>query len=244
MAIALVTGTSTGIGLATAVTLGRAGHTVYAGVRSLDGSKELRAIADTEKLAVTPVQMDVNDDVSVKNAFRQVLTTSSHIDVLVNNAGIGGGGPVDETPMEDFRQVMETNLFGALRCIKMVLPGMIGRREGTIVNVTSVSGRIAGASQGPYVASKFALEGLSETLAQEMKTFNIRVAIVEPGVTATPIFGKAKPPSANPAYPNQRRLRALIQCEEESADVALHCRPADSRHRGGQQLAASLSDGR
>jgi NAD(P)-dependent dehydrogenase (short-subunit alcohol dehydrogenase family) len=210
MAIALVTGTSTGIGLATAITLGRAGHTVYAGMRSLEGAQELRTVADAEKLPVTPVQLDVNDEASVKTALGRVLAASSHIDVLVNNAGIGGNGPVAETPLEGFAQVMQTNFFGALRCIKMVLPGMIDRRGGTIVNVTSVSGRVAGASQGPYVASKFALEGLSETLAQEMKTFNIRVAIVEPGVTATPIFSKAKPPSADPAYPHQRRLQALF----------------------------------
>ena len=159
MAIALVTGTSTGIGLATAITLGRAGHTVYAGMRSLEGAQELRTMADAEKLPVSPVQLDVNDEASVKTALGRVLAASSHIDVLVNNAGIGGNGPVAETPLEGFAQVMQTNFFGALRCIKMVLPGMIDRRAGTIVNVTSVSGRIAGASQGPYVASKFALEG-------------------------------------------------------------------------------------
>ena len=112
-------------------------------------------------------------------------------------------------PLEDFRRTMETNFFGALRCIQAVLPGMRERRSGCIVNVTSVAGRIAGGAQGAYSASKWALEALSESLACEVKAFGIRVAIVEPGVIATSIFGKMGEPRAS-VYPHRRRLDAFF----------------------------------
>jgi AraC-like DNA-binding protein len=123
---------------------------------------------------------------------------------------VSGGQSVEEVPMEVFRQVMETNFFGALRCIKAVLPTMRENHQGCIVNVTSVSGRIALASQAPYAASKWAFEALSECLAQEMKAFNVRVAIVEPGVIATPIFSKTGPARKDSPYPHLRRLEALF----------------------------------
>ena len=113
-------------------------------------------------------------------------------------------------PIEVFRQVMETNFFGALRCAKGVIPGMRERRQGCILNVTSIAGRVAMAPQSAYAASKFALEALSECLAQELKSFGIRVAIIEPGVIATPIFGKAKPLPKDSPYPHSRRLRAMF----------------------------------
>lgn len=210
MTIALVTGTSTGIGLATAITLGRAGHTVFAGMRNLDGAAELRSIAEREKLAVGAIQLDVTDDASVARAIDHVLAVSGRIDVLVNNAGIGGRGPVKDAAIDDYRRIMETNLYGVLRCIQAVLPGMCARRAGTVINVSSLSGRIALSPQAPYAASKWALEGVSECLAHEMRAFNVRVAIIEPGVTATPIFGKGTPP-LNPDDPQTRRLTALFK---------------------------------
>jgi len=210
MAIALVTGTSSGIGLATAVTLARSGHTVIATMRNLDGAGELRNIASAEKLPVTVTALNVDDDASVSHAVGNVLAENGRIDVLVNNAGVGGGGSVEEVPMAVFRQTMETNFFGALRCIKAVIPGMRERRHGCIVNVTSIAGRIAMAPQAPYAASKWAFEALSECLAQEMKAFNVRVAIIEPGVIATPIFSKARPLPKDSPYPHARRLVALF----------------------------------
>ena len=210
MAIALVTGTSSGIGLATAVTLARAGHTVFAAQRNPDGAAELRALVAAEALAVTVIPLDVDDDASVARAVRTVLAEKGRIDVLVNNAGVGGGGSVEELPMATFRQAMETNYFGALRCIQAVVPGMRERRSGLIVNVSSVAGRVALAPAAPYAASKWALEALSECLAQEMKAFHVRVAIVEPGVIATAIFGKAKPLPQDSPYPQLRRQRAMF----------------------------------
>ena len=115
---------------------------------------------------------------------------------------------MEEVPLESFREVMETNFFGALRCIKAVVPGMRERRHGCIVNITSVAGRVALAPQAAYAASKWAFEALSECLAQEMKAFNVRVAIIEPGVIATPIFGKGRPVPKDSPYPHARRLTA------------------------------------
>lgn len=207
MSIALVTGTSTGIGQATAVTLARAGHTVYAGMRNPErGGAGILEIAQAEKLPLSVVQIDVDSDSSVRDAFAR----AGRVDVLVNNAGIGGHGSVEEMPLAEFRQVMETNFFGALRCIQAVLPGMRERKSGCIVNVTSVAGRLAGGSQGAYSASKWALEALSESLACEVKAFGLRVAVVEPGVIATAIFGKTDL-QAKSVYPHARRLDAFFR---------------------------------
>jgi NAD(P)-dependent dehydrogenase (short-subunit alcohol dehydrogenase family) len=210
MSIALVTGTSTGIGLATAVTLARGGHTVIATMRNLASAGKLQKIVTVEKLPVTLAALNVDDDASVDSALGNVLAEHGRLDVLVNNAGVGGVGSVEEDSTARFREVMETNFFGALRCIKAVVPGMRERRQGCIVNVTSLSGRLALAPAAAYCASKFALEALSECLAQEMKAFNVRVAIIEPGVIATPIFSKAKPIPKGSPYPQARRQRALF----------------------------------
>uniref|UniRef100_Q02B17 Short-chain dehydrogenase/reductase SDR n=1 Tax=Solibacter usitatus (strain Ellin6076) TaxID=234267 RepID=Q02B17_SOLUE len=220
MAIALVTGTSTGIGQATAVTLARGGHTVYATMRNpARGAGEIQEIAEKENLPVTVIPLDVDDDASVKAGVAQVLAQSGRVDVLVNNAGIGMHGSVEELPVADFKRAMETNFFGALRCIQAVLPGMRERRHGVIVNVSSVAGRFSSAPQAPYAASKWALEAMSESLAQEVKPFGIRVAIVEPGIIATPIFDKmhASGEDEKSLYPHTRRLTALFAAAVKNA---------------------------
>jgi NAD(P)-dependent dehydrogenase (short-subunit alcohol dehydrogenase family) len=217
MAIAVVTGSSTGIGQATAVSLARAGHTIYATMRSPNnGGGDLREIAKKESLPIHITEMDVDSDDSVRSGFARILDHAKRIDVLVNNAGIGNMGPVEETPLSVFRAVMETNFFGALRCTQAVLPEMRKRKSGCIVNVTSVAGRISGAPQAPYSASKWALEALSESLAQEVKAFGIRVAVVEPGVIATPIFGKVAESDTATNYPHRRRLMALFHAALEN----------------------------
>src|ERR1700716_2780337 len=210
MVIALITGTSSGIGLATAVSLARRGHKVIATMRNLQGATELQKIISTEQLPITVADLDVNDDTSVERSIGRALAENGRIDVLVNNAGLGLGGSVEELSLDVFREVMETNYFGPLRCIKAVLPSMRERRHGCIVNVSSISGRIALPPQAAYAASKWAFEALSECLAQEMRAFNVRVAIVEPGVIATPIFGKARPLPTDSPYPHARRQRALF----------------------------------
>jgi NAD(P)-dependent dehydrogenase (short-subunit alcohol dehydrogenase family) len=210
MALALVTGTSTGIRFATAVAFARAGHDVYATMRHPDRASELASTAARDKLSIKILPMDVDDDASVVKATAQVLACGGRIDVLVNNAGIDLKGPIEELPLAEFRRVMETNYFGALRCIQAVVPGMRARRSGHIINVTSIAGRVSVSSQAPYAASKWALEAASEALAQEVKSFGIHVSIVEPGVIATPIFDKRREVPANTRYPQERRLNAFF----------------------------------
>jgi NAD(P)-dependent dehydrogenase (short-subunit alcohol dehydrogenase family) len=191
MRIALITGTSTGIGHATALYLARRGYHVFASMRNLaNGATTLTDVADAERLPLEVIQLDVDDPLSADRGVQDVQQKAGRIDVLINNAGIGGGGAIEETPEELVRAVFETNFFGAMRLIRAVLPGMRQRQSGAIVNVTSVAGRLATSPQYPYAASKFALEAASEILAQEVRRFNIRVAIIEPGVILTPMLTK------------------------------------------------------
>ncbi|MCU0814710.1 MAG: SDR family NAD(P)-dependent oxidoreductase [Burkholderiaceae bacterium] len=130
--------------------------------------------------------------------------------MLVNNAGVERTGSVEEMPVSAFREVMETNYFGAIRCIQAVLPAMRARRSGCIVNVTSISGRLASSPMGAYAASKFALEAVSECLAQEVKPYGIRVCVVEPGIIDTDMARDISVAGDVSAYPNQRRMAALF----------------------------------
>jgi NAD(P)-dependent dehydrogenase (short-subunit alcohol dehydrogenase family) len=211
MNIAVVTGTSSGIGLATAITLARGGHTVFAGMRNLDKGGELREAIAKEKLPITILKLDVDSDNSVHEAFSRIFKEKGHIDALVNNAGIPGRGYIEDAPIAFFRQVMETNFFGSLRCIQAVVPSMREKRSGCIINITSVAGQFGLPPQGPYAASKWAFEGLSECLAQELSPFNVRVAIVEPGVIATPFTTTPRPaPPPGPYSMHGRRIGAYF----------------------------------
>ncbi len=196
MAKVLITGTSSGIGFATAVALGRAGHTVFATMRSLDRGAALRDIVDKERLPISIVQMDVNSQESVDAATSAVRAEAGCIDVLVNNAGVVRAGSIDSLTFDDFKATMETNYFGALRTIRAWLPHMRAQRSGCIVNVSSVAGRIACSPLGPYSASKFALEAISEALAQEVKPLNILDPVFE--VLAIVDVGTGRVPSYDP----------------------------------------------
>lgn len=154
---------------------------------------------------------DVGVPADVERLVAEASAWMGGVDVLVNNAGIGGGGAVEEVKLADVRQTMETNFFGPLRCIQAALPGMRQQQAGCIVNISSIAGRIAAAPQAPYAASKWALEALGEVLAQEVKPFNIRVALIEPGIIATPIFKKGKPPREDTLYPHARRFGAMAR---------------------------------
>lgn len=210
MASVLVTGTSSGIGLATALAFGRAGHKVSATMRNPSRAPELAQIVAKEKVPITISAMDVDSDASVKDAIDRIMKEGGPIDVLVNNAGIERTGSVEELALAEFRAVMETNYFGAIRCIQAVLPTMRKRRSGCIINVASVAGRIANSPMAPYTASKFALEALSESLAQEAKPFNVRVAIVEPGIIDTPMARRIERAQTPSLYPQQRRFAAMF----------------------------------
>lgn len=210
MSTVLVTGASRGIGLATALAFARAGHTVAGTMRNPAAAPELARAAAAERLAVSVFTMDVDDDASVQQAVRRIESELGPVEVLVNNAGIEGTGSVEEMALPVFRDVMETNYFGAIRCIQAVLPGMRARRSGCIANVTSISGRLASSPMGAYAASKFALEAVSECLAQEVKPFGIHVCVVEPGIIDTDMARHISVAGDASVYPNQRRMAALF----------------------------------
>ena len=210
MSVVVITGSSSGIGMATAQVLARRGHRVFATMRRPEKSALAQALA-AETLPIRLLAMDVDRDASVRAAFREVARESGHIDVLVNNAGVEVPGSVEETSLNAFRGTMETNFFGAIRCIQAVLPGMRERRSGCIMNVSSVAGRMAVGGEASYCASKWALEAASEALAQEVKPFGIRVAVIEPGVIRTPIFDKGPQLRQDTPYPQERRMSALFQ---------------------------------
>ncbi len=207
----LITGAGKGIGLATALAFARAGHTVAAGIRNPGGATELVEIAKREDLGISIETMDVDNDRSVVDAIECFVRTHGAIDVLVNNAGIERVGATEEVSMADFKAVMETNYFGAVRCIKGVLASMRERRSGCIVNVTSISGRLSGTPMGPYAASKFALEALSECLAQEVEPYGVRVAVVEPGIIDTSMAARISTDVPEAGYPSRNRMAALFR---------------------------------
>jgi NAD(P)-dependent dehydrogenase (short-subunit alcohol dehydrogenase family) len=208
--VAVVTGANSGIGRAIAINFAAQGFTVVGTVRDRGRASKLGTMAANRGVEVELVELDVGDDESVGRGFEEILDRTGRVDVLVNNAGVGGNGVVEETSPSDYLDVMNVNLCGAVRCTQAVLPGMRERRSGAIVNITSVAGRVAALAQSPYVASKWALEGISEGLAQELAAFGIRVVIVEPGVTKSAIFAKSLDvPNATGAYdaPYQRMFQ-------------------------------------
>lgn len=207
MAKILITGTSKGIGYDATLLLARAGHQVIATMRN-PGASDLEKVAQEAKLPISVLPLDVDDDTSVTKIFDQV---GSSIEVLINNAGIYSINAVEDESLEQFRRVMETNYFGAVRCVKAVLPVMRERGSGCIINVSSIAGRIAFGGTSGYNASKFALEGFSESLAQEVSGFGIRVALVEPGIIDTPMATTQLPQfDKNTIYPHGRRMHAIF----------------------------------
>jgi NAD(P)-dependent dehydrogenase (short-subunit alcohol dehydrogenase family) len=208
--VAVVTGANSGIGRATAIHFAAKGFSVVGTVRDRGRATKLGAMAADRGVDVELVELDVADDESVRRGFEQIVDHTGGVDVLVNNAGVGGNGVVEETRPSDYLDVMNINLCGAVRCTQAVLPGMRERRSGAIVNISSVAGRVGALAQSPYVASKWALEGISEGMAQELAPFGIRVVIVEPGITKSAIFAKTVDfPNTTGAYeaPYQRMFQ-------------------------------------
>jgi len=211
MKTVLVTGTSKGIGLETSLAFGRAGYKVFATMRNTSMADDFKQIIKNESLDISISEMNVDSDVSVKKCLDAIISKHGKVDVLVNNAGIERHGSVEELSMEDFKSIMETNYFGVLRCTKGLLPIMRKNRNGCIINVASVAGHISNSPLGAYAASKFALEAVSEALAQEVKPFNIRVAIVEPGIINTQMAQNIKKASdVHSMYPQVNRFGGLF----------------------------------
>jgi NAD(P)-dependent dehydrogenase (short-subunit alcohol dehydrogenase family) len=190
--VALITGTSSGFGLATSVELARRGFRVFATMRDLDRSERLdRAVADAG-VEVETLQLDVTSDRSVQEAVSEVLSRAGRVDVLVNNAGFGMGGMLEDLTLDELREQFETNFFGVVRVTKAVLPSMRERRSGRIINMSSISGRVAVPGLSAYCSAKFALEGLSDSLRLELSRYGIRVVVIEPGSFRTDIFERNK----------------------------------------------------
>lgn len=208
--VILVTGASSGIGEAAATLLASRGHRVYGTGRSVDegpgpgGFRRLR--------------MDVDDDASVRRGVDAVLQAEGRIDAVVANAGFGIGGAVEDTTIEEAQALFQTNVFGVLRVLRAVLPGMRQRRDGTLVGVSSLGGRMGLPYQGLYAASKFALEGLLESLRMEVAPLGVRVALVEPGDVATGFTAARRIAAAageGSAYRESfRRVLARIESDE------------------------------
>ncbi len=225
----LITGATRGIGFAVAEALARRGHVVYGAGRSRTAAV---------KTSVRRIVLDITDAAAVREAVSRILREQGRLDVLINNAGIGQCGAVEDTPLETARAVFETNYFALLGMIRAVLPVMRRQGAGVIANVSSASGRIGIPFQAQYAASKFAVEGLTEALYHEMKPWGVRVLLIEPGDVGTEIWaGTEKPSVSDSAY--GEALRCFLAVKEEEMGVR-----ADAPERVAEEIAAAvLSEG-
>ena len=190
--VAVVTGTSSGIGFETALALARDGYHTYATMRDTTKSNKIKELGQKEGLKISVLELDVDDKDSIKTAIKKILDEKQSIDVLVNNAGWGLWGCVEDVSIDEFKAQFETNFFSIIRLIQEVGPTMRKQCSGKIVNISSVAGRIGFPASPAYISSKFALEGLSESLRLEMSPFGVDVIIIEPGVIKTNFLNPVK----------------------------------------------------
>jgi NAD(P)-dependent dehydrogenase (short-subunit alcohol dehydrogenase family) len=211
--VAIVTGSSTGIGYETSLTLARNGFLTYATMRNPNKAENIKSVAPKENLPVHIQQLDVTDDVSVKNAIQTISSeTGGRIDVLVNNAGYGLNGALEDLAMDEIKAQYETNVFGLIRTTQAVLPIMRRQKSGTIVNISSGAGRFGFPSGSAYVSTKFAIEGLSESISYELEPFGIKAVIVEPGAIRTN-FGNGlvvAKKSQDPNSPYSQMMKKIV----------------------------------
>jgi NAD(P)-dependent dehydrogenase (short-subunit alcohol dehydrogenase family) len=209
--VVLITGASSGIGQACARHLARRGHRVFGTSRRPQAGAE-------EPFEMIP--MDVTDEDSVRQGVATVLARAGQLDVVVNNAGFGFGGAVEDTSIDEAQQMFDTNFFGMLRVCRAVLPHFRERRAGTIVNVSSLAGLISQPFVGLYCATKFAVEGMTEALRMELRPFGIHVVMIEPGDTRTGFTANRRPTqasqAASPYADNMQRTLAVIEHDEET----------------------------
>jgi NAD(P)-dependent dehydrogenase (short-subunit alcohol dehydrogenase family) len=194
--IAVVTGTSSGIGFETALTLARNGFYTYATMRNLKKSTSIKEIANKEVLPLKVIQLDVDDELSAKNAIQEIIISEKQrIDILVNNAGYGLVGPIEDISIEEeLKAQFETNLYGVIRVTQQVLPIMRRQKSGRIINVSSIGGIVGYPFSAAYCSTKFALEGLSESLSYEVDQFGIKVILIEPALVISDFHNNVKMP--------------------------------------------------
>ncbi|HUT05186.1 MAG TPA: SDR family oxidoreductase [Nitrosopumilaceae archaeon] len=200
--VALVTGSSSGIGYETSLALARDGYQTFASMRNTSKAQELKKTAEKEKLPISVIELDVDKEDSIVDAIKKVMSDGNRIDVLVNNAGYGQFGCTEDVSVDDFRKQFETNFFSIVRMIQEVAPIMRKQGSGIIVNISSVAGRIGLPGSPAYISSKFALEGLGECLRYELGMFGIQTTLIEPGVIKTNFFDSMKIPDSkkDPKY--------------------------------------------
>lgn len=203
--VALITGSSSGIGLETALALARDGYRTFASMRNTAKSGELENAAKKESLNVEIIELDVDREESIVSAVKRVVDSSGRLDVLVNNAGYGQFGCTEDVSVDDFRRQFETNFFSVVRIIQQVAPIMRRQGSGSIVNISSVVGRIGLPGSSAYISSKFALEGLVECLRYELGQFGINTTLIEPGVIKTNFFDSMRVPESK-TDPKYRQL--------------------------------------
>ncbi|MGE5684774.1 MAG: SDR family oxidoreductase [Nitrososphaerota archaeon] len=216
----LVTGCSSGIGLATCHVLSRNNFMTYGTVRNLSKAKKIQDLMNRENLSLKILRLDVNDNQSIKLAIKKILNDTGRIDVLINNAGYGMFGPIEEITTQEIKKQFETNFFGAIRLIKAIVPIMRKQGNGTIVNISSMVGRFGVPLNSAYVSSKFAVEGLSESISFELEEFGIRVIVIEPGVVKSDFFHNVKVKGMNLESPYhelmERRVNFLDKAMKNS----------------------------
>jgi len=200
--VALVTGSSSGIGLETVLALARDGYETFASIRDIKKSAELEYAAKKENLKIKIIELDVDKEESIVTAIKKISSEHGRLDVLVNNAGYGQFGCTEDITLNDFRKQFETNFFSIVRIIQEISPIMRKQKSGIIVNISSIAGKIGLPGSSAYISSKFALEGFSECLRYELGQFGIKTTLIEPGVIKTNFFDSMKIPESkiDPKY--------------------------------------------
>ena len=190
--VAVVTGSSSGIGFETSLLLARNGIYTYATMRNQSKSEEILANARKDNLPLKTLHLDVTNEKSILEAIKKIIAEKGRIDILVNNAGYSLLGPLEQLQINEIKEEFETNFFGIIKLIQSVLPTMRKQSYGRIINISSLAGRIGLPFSSAYVSSKFALEGLTESLGYEIQTFGIHVILIEPGVIRTNFLNSMK----------------------------------------------------
>jgi len=251
--VALVTGSSSGIGFETCLALAKDGFHTFASMRDTKKGEKIKEIADKENLPIDVIELDVDKEESIVSAIKQVVSDGGRLDVLVNNAGYGQFGCTEDTSMDDFRKQFETNFFSIVRIIQEVSPIMREQNSGIIVNVSSVVGKMGLPGFPAYVSTKYALEGLSDCLRYELGQFGIDVTLIEPGAIKTNFFDsmKIQESKADPKYKKLTDhmlsgLKMMAQFGTEPSQVAeiilkaVHADEIQPRYIAGTDAAMFL----
>jgi NAD(P)-dependent dehydrogenase (short-subunit alcohol dehydrogenase family) len=233
--IAVVTGSSTGIGFETSLLLARNGFYTYATMRDRLKTDKIEKIANKENLPLEVLSMDVDNDDSVRNAIHKIIDEKKKIDILVNNAGYGLFGALEDISIEEIKKQFETNLFGAIRTIKEVLPTMREQKNGIIINVSSIAGVVGIPAECIYVSTKFALEGLTESISYELQPYGIKVVIIEPGVINTNFVPNIKFPK-----PIDNKLQQPLLKEEEKEEPKVNYSNNDIKKKNSSHYSNTI----